>query len=293
MTGSPPPPWVEALRRFTQRHGWRAYAIPVLAVVTVVALSNVAGGSHSSSGQTALTAAVPAAGTGGPESHATNSVKVEVSKHAEELDSEQLPPGAPYAEHGDGTFRVVAGTSAVTGSGPLRRYVIDVENGVSGVDLTTFAGVVQSTLADRRSWTGNHAVSLQRVADPAQADFHLSLTSSMTVRQYCGYERKIETSCWEADHGPSRVNLNIARWVRGDTSFGQDLGTYHLYMINHEVGHALGHMHSYRCLPTGQAPVMMQQTITLKENNGKGPKICQPNAWPFPAGVDPRVAVST
>jgi len=36
---------------------------------------------------------------------------------------------------------------------------------------------------------------------------------------------------------------------------------------------------------------MMQQTITLKENEGQGPRVCKPNAWPFPPGVSPGIAV--
>ena len=51
-------------------------------------------------------------------------------------------------------------------------------------------------------------------------------------------------------HGPSRVYLNVARWVRGDAQFGQDLASYHLYMINHEVGHALGHFTPTSACPT-------------------------------------------
>lgn len=164
----------------------------------------------------------------------------------------------------------------------MRRYVVEVENGVTGVDVDAFARLVQATLADRRGWTAGGTVTLQRVNDRARADFSVSLTSSLTVRRLCGYEQKIETSCWENSHGASRVNLNVARWVRGAPSFGHDLLTYHRYMINHEVGHALGHAHSDRCLPTGLAPVMLQQTITLKETTGRHPRLCQPNAWPYP-----------
>ena len=194
-----------------------------------------------------------------------------------------------------GTFRVLAGTTAVVGTGgPVRKYVIEVENGVTGVDLTAYAALIDKTLDGPKGWTGgNHTVSLQRVSTEAQADFRVALTSSLTLRPPCGHSLNIETSCWDNQHGPSRVYLNVARWVRGDAQFGQDLAAYRLYMINHEVGHALGHFHTYVCLPNGLAPVMMQQTITLKENQGKGPLICQPNVWPYPTGINPKVAVPT
>ncbi len=184
---------------------------------------------------------------------------------AKEVDAKELPPGRPYTTHGTGTFRVLAGSGPIIGRGYVRRYVVEVERGITGVDLAAFSRQVQTTLADRRGWTAGDAVALQRVTDPAHADFAVSLTSSLTVRGLCGYEQKIETSCWENSHGASRVHLNVARWVRGNTSFRHDLLSYHQYTINHEVGHALGHAHTYHCLPTGLAPVMLQQTITSKK----------------------------
>ena len=36
---------------------------------------------------------------------------------------------------------------------------------------------------------------LQRV-DSGPVDFHVTLTSSMTVRNFCGYDIPIETSCY-------------------------------------------------------------------------------------------------
>ncbi len=53
-------------------------------------------------------------------------------------------------------------------------------------------------------------------------------------------------------------------------------------MINHEDGHALGHLHAHQCLSGGIAPVMMQQTIGLKNTTGT---FCQANPWPYPPGA--------
>ena len=183
---------------------------------------------------------------------------------------------------GTGTFDVLPGNGPVVGRGPVQHYTIDVENGISGIDVNAFARVVQTALNDPRSWTGNHSgVALQRIDDPNAAAFHVTLTSSLTVRNLCGYDQQIETSCWAPDGG-ARVVLNAARWVRGDLAYVGDLATYRIYMVNHEVGHALGHMHSHVCLSNGLAPVMMQQTIGLKSVSGK---ICQANPWPYPPGV--------
>jgi hypothetical protein len=282
------------LGAFVRRHGWRAFALPILVVITVIALtSRVGPGNDHSAG--------PAAGTGsssspaGGSAHApsgTSRVKVDSGSGAEVLPGDALPPGPAYTTEGKGTFTILKGVTNPVGHGRLVTYAIEVEDGVTGVDTGEFQRLVVDTLSDARSWTGGGNVALQRVDWP-DADVRVALTSSMTVRQICGYAQKIETSCQQEWHGLNQVNLNVARWVRGDVQFGQDLGAYRHYMINHEFGHALGHTHSVVCLPNGLAPVMMQQTITLRENEGTGPKICQPNSWPYPAGVPKKDAVTS
>ena len=192
----------------------------------------------------------------------------------------QLPPGPAYTTQGSGTFSTIPGSSGVIGRGPVRRFSIEVENGVTGVDLQQFATTVMTALSSPQSWIADGSVGLQRV-DSGPVDFHVTLVSSMTVRQLCGYDLPVETSCFAADKD-NRVVLNVARWVRGAKAYAGDLATYRLYAVNHEVGHALGHLHSHECLPNGLAPVMMQQTIGTKTASGA---ICEPNPWPYPRGV--------
>jgi Protein of unknown function (DUF3152) len=192
----------------------------------------------------------------------------------------QLPPGPTYTSQGSGTFRVLPGSSAVIGKGhDLRRFDLQVENGIQGVDLKQFATVVMQALGDPRSWTGTGQVTLQRVSS-GPVNFHISLTSSMTVRALCGYSLPVETSCY--DGGDTRVALNVARWVRGAKIYASDLATYRIYAVNHEVGHALGHNHAHGCLAGGLAPVMMQQTIGTRTASGQ---ICEANPWPYPPGA--------
>ena len=105
----------------------------------------------------------------------------------------------------------------------MQRYTIEVENGVTGVDLTQFAALVQTTLVRPAQLVRRTGVALQRV-DSGPVDFHVTLTSSMTVRQLCGYDLQIETSCYAAPgtvagHAVNRVVLNDARWVRGDVAY--------------------------------------------------------------------------
>ena len=294
--------FAQRLRAFGRRYGWRAYALPVLAIVTVFALATahdpaapassrstapaVAGGGVGAGGQ-------PAAGHGAstppsaPGSIAVKSDDAGGATAAEVASNGKLPTGGAYTKQGDGTFRVLPGTSKVVGrSGELFTYDIEVENGITGIDLSGFAAMVESTLANSKSWSG-HGIRLQRVP-AAQARFRISLTSSMTVRQYCGYDIPVETSCYAtagsaAGLYANRVVFNDARWVRGSGSFVGDLQAYRYYMINHEVGHALGHQHAHQCLPDGLAPVMMQQTIGLK--SAATGKYCEANSWPYPPGV--------
>lgn len=241
-------------RRFVRTYGWRAYALPVLAVVTVIVLAGTLGGHHLTANHPKQGPPVAAAPPTASGDIALKSDSANGNVNNTALSSAALPAGAAYTTTGAGTFRTLPGTSAVFGSGPLHRFSIDVENGITGIDLKQFQSVVMATLADKRSWSG-HGVSLQRVST-GTIDFHITLTSVMTVRKYCGYDLPIETSCY-AQSGTNgldvnRVLLNNARWVRGDVNYIGDIATYRVYMVNHEDGHALGHQHAHSCLSNGR-----------------------------------------
>ena len=69
------------------------------------------------------------------------------------------------------------------------------------------------------------------------------------------------------------VYINSHRWKRGSKKSGYTLGDYRIYLINHEVGHILGHLHR-KCDGKGnKIPVMNQAT--------KGIGTCKPNVWPL------------
>jgi hypothetical protein len=274
---------VDTWQDFTGRYGWRAYALPVLLVITVAALMTTSNVGQHVARQPKAAADIPAP----PVASSSFTLKNDAppGKHNDTvLKAGALPAGAPYTSTGDGTFRVLKGTSPVVGKGRLYRYSIEVENGIQNVDLTQFQNLVVTTLSDARSWSG-HGVSLERV-DSGPIDFRVTLTSSMTVRQLCGYDIHVETSCYAPAGGASNVNrvvFNIARWVRGSAAYVGDLAAYRVYMINHEDGHALGHQHAHECLAGGLAPVMMQQTFGLR--SAATGALCQANPWPYPPGV--------
>ena len=93
----------------------------------------------------------------------------------------------------------------------------------------------------------------------------------MTVREGCGYEFPLETSCYNPSYGAGvepRVFINEVRWVRGALSFQGDIGSYRQYLINHEVGHAIGYLRHEPCdKQGGLAPIMMQQTFSTSDDD--------------------------
>lgn len=287
------PTFVDSFRNFARRYGWRAYALPILIVITIAALLTTGSGAKTPAQNTAGNRGVTTQGnqnTAPPVASPSVSLKSDTpgaNSQDTVLKAAALPAGAKYTVKGAGTFRILKGTGPIVGTGTLHRYSIEVENGITGVDVNAFAKLVQDTLSNKHSWAGHDGVALQRV-DSGQIDFHVTLTSSLTVRQYCGYSQPIETSCFAATNATTgaiadRVVINVSRWVRGDANYIGDINAYRIYMINHEDGHALGHQHAHDCLADGLAPVMMQQTIGLQ--SAVSHKLCAANPWPYPTGA--------
>ncbi len=209
-----------------------------------------------------------------------------------------LPAGGTFAKSGAGVWHVVPGTTPVLGNGPQRfTFTVEVENGVQdGNADKAFGAAVDATLSDPRSWIGGKQFSLQRI-DKGEPDFRVTLTSQMTVRSGCGFDIPLEASCYNGSAG--RVFVNVARWVRGAMSFDGDLDAYRAYAINHEVGHALGMRHQPCPASGAPAPVMMQQSWSVSNNDlnkldpgtiPKDGKICKANAYPFPEAAAPQNA---
>jgi hypothetical protein len=192
----------------------------------------------------------------------------------------------------------VGGTTPKVGEGTAKAftYTVEVED---GIDTTSFGGddgfarMVSETLANPKSWTHNPQFAFTRV-DSGMPDFRISLSTPMTVREGCGYDIQLEASCYNpayADKQP-RVFINEARWVRGAVPFQGDVGSYRQYLVNHEVGHAIGYQRHEPCGANGElAPVMMQQTFSTNNNDAArfdpesvkpDGKTCRFNPWPYP-----------
>ncbi|MFJ1842083.1 MULTISPECIES: DUF3152 domain-containing protein [unclassified Streptomyces] len=195
--------------------------------------------------------------------------------------AEKMAKAYPLAPklHGSGEFEVVPGSAKAPGRGHKYRYRIDVEKGL-GLDAALFARAVQETLNDDRSWAHDGAMTFERISS-GDPDFVITLASPGTTGDWCqksGLDTTEDNvSCDSA--ATERVMINAYRWAQGSSTFGPDeLFAYRQMLINHEVGHRLGHNHVSCGTPGALAPVMQQQTKSLNIGGIK----CRPNAWVHP-----------
>lgn len=181
-----------------------------------------------------------------------------------EVDHELSPEG----------FRVAVGRGPVVGTfGEVSTYTVEVDP-ATDVELGAVLPFVREVLEDpERGWTSHGEVRLQWVGDVDEADFRVVIGHPDSVDRHCA-EVDLETygmsSCWDGE----RTMLNAWRWQAGAFHFDDDFETYRTYLVNHEVGHALGREHVDCPSPGELAPIMMQQTLSVGE--------CEPNGWPWP-----------
>ncbi|MFB7025950.1 MULTISPECIES: DUF3152 domain-containing protein [unclassified Streptomyces] len=195
----------------------------------------------------------------------------------EQLMTHQFPidPGLK----GSGAFEAVQGFQKAPGKGRLIRYRVDVEKGL-GLDPKLFADAVQKTLNDPRSWAGDGAMTFERISG-GEAQFVITLASPGTTGVWCrksGLDTTVDNvSCDSAS--TERVMINAFRWAQGADTFGpKAMYAYRQMLINHEVGHRLGHNHMNCRTPGALAPVMQQQTKSLDIDGVR----CRPNPWVHP-----------
>ncbi|WP_405831878.1 MULTISPECIES: DUF3152 domain-containing protein [unclassified Streptomyces] len=191
--------------------------------------------------------------------------------------AQQLPMDAKLA--GPGKFDTVPGVAKAPGKGKLVRYRVDVEQGL-GLDPQLFAEAVQRTLNDPRSWAHGGAMTFERVPG-GEADFVITLASPGTTGVWCAksdLDTTVENvSCDSAS--TDRVMINAFRWAQGSATYGPDqMFAYRQMLINHEVGHRLGHGHVNCQTPGALAPIMQQQTKSLDIGGIE----CKANPWVFP-----------
>lgn len=184
--------------------------------------------------------------------------------------AERKPSPKRRPDNPTGHLRVVRGRSTRPQGKRVVRFMVEVEGGLR-IARAEFAGLVTRVLNARRGW-GAGEIGFRRVGRPP-ARFRVALTSPGTTDRMCA---PLDTQGIYSCHQDGRAILNAFRWRRGAKSYRGKLDRYRIYLVNHEVGHALGHSAHRPCPAAGaRAPLMMQQT------KGVGP--CRANPWPTAA----------
>lgn len=181
----------------------------------------------------------------------------------EKLDSVAVPKIATPA------WLVTAQTPApVVAPATIVTYTIATRGNITA-DINEFTAQVNETLNSPSGWS-RLGVRFDRVETGGRFIVWLSEASQMMSFSATGCDETL--SC--------RVGVNIVinqdRWSGATdawNSAGRSLRDYRSYVVNHEVGHWLGHGHR-SCAGAGQpAPTMQQQSVGLQG--------CTPNPWPL------------
>lgn len=169
----------------------------------------------------------------------------------------KLSTTAPNIEKPDWYYDVIF-TYTVTTSGSIHS------------DLGEFKTLANATLNDSRGWSQLGA-QFKEVSSGGMFTLILSQAENLPL---------FSSGCsayWSCNAG-NNVIINDDRWAGATLAWnnaGGSLRDYRHMVVNHEVGHWLGHGHS-TCSGAGNlAAVMQQQSIDLQG--------CAFNPWPLPS----------
>ena len=185
------------------------------------------------------------------------------------------PREVPPAEASGRTMRIpvsgpgefsVAGRDVAVASVESLDYTVEVERSLPFA-VSDVATQIRLVLQDSRGWTAVNETAFQQVA--ADPDLRVLVATPSTTDRLCApLKTRGRVSCRNGD----LVVINARRWAFGVPDYRGRLRDYRRYVVNHEVGHALGEDH-VECPGQGRpAPVMLQQTYGLDG--------CRRNPWP-------------
>ncbi len=264
------------------RQVWLVVLAAALVLLTVVAVSRPPDTPARPPGHPAAAASPVLSPSAAPSPVVTDEVKAPTTPSP--TPTSVFPPAGVLSLDGDvpvrgsAQFEYAADRGPVAGAaGRVRRFKVAVEKG-SGEDVVAFAAQVRAILEDERSWIGSGTVRMQMVAGADRADFTVYLATRETAGRMCevgGTSIRIGGVPYTSCRAVGKAIINLDRWRLSAPPYlraGTDLAAYRQYVINHEVGHELGHRHEGCPKAGGPAPVMVQQTLTLRG--------CVPWSWP-------------
>ena len=198
------------------------------------------------------------------QSDASSSSTDETKRQVEAL-------AASISDDESATIKAKADETAHNSGKPVTQYTYCIAGkGNVGV-LDGFANTVYRVLNDPRGWPRAGATFVKGDGDACNFTVVLSEAKYMqTFDSGCS----AEYSCRVGDN----VIINLDRWNGGIGNWmeaGGNLARYRTMVINHEVGHALGHIdNETTCAGAGKpAPLMQEQSMHLDG--------CTVNEWPL------------
>lgn len=142
--------------------------------------------------------------------------------------------------------------------------------GETEADFQEFRTRVKETLEDARGWV---RAGLKFVEVSRGQDLNIILSDAESLEAIDGCSGDLSCTTWN-----NEVIINDLRWREGtEASRNAEMNTrdYQHMVVNHEVGHWLGHYaHETSCPNGGPAPVMLQQSTGLRGCDSF-------NAWPL------------
>ena len=166
----------------------------------------------------------------------------------------------------------------VKGTGNIRARVVDgvkivyykpVIWGTVEADFEDFKAKVNETLNDERGWT---RLNMRFVEVSEGYDVKVILAEPKTLN-ISGCSPELSCTTWN-----NEVIINDVRWREGteaSRAAGMGQRDYQHMVVNHEMGHWLGHYkHIESCPNGGLAPIMLQQSTGMRGCEGF-------NAWPL------------
>ena len=173
---------------------------------------------------------------------------------------------APMGVEGE-WITAVENAKVVEASAKVIRYTIGVRGNVEG-NYEEFRKLVAETLNDSRGWP-RAGVRFEEVGNGGA--FAIYLQEPALFDNYAGCHHTL--SCRSGNN----VMINDERWRLGTehwTGTGLPLVDYQRLIVNHEVGHWLGHRHVDTPCSATSVPMPLMLESSLRGS-------CKPNIWPL------------